>query len=742
MEQNLNSLLTGESEQTQQIPQGASDILATLADKKQKRELSLSTMTKKQIDKVMKSCTNCLSIAKNYYRETVEPQIIKRTDLYHADDKYYRKRFPRLSERTLWRSRDIQTAAEWLLPGLLEAFTGSDKPISISGANVNDDEKAKSIEDIVTYQMARKNNFYQVLKFSIQEAFKTNLGVAKLIWKHEEKRDTYTMLMSVDELDKAMLLAEGVNKGEIEVKSVKPLPEAPDLLKVTYESIEITENYPMIEFLKPYEVRFTADGNTFQNTKFVCHRKIVTGDYLKRKEKEGTYKNVDEAIRKAGDTSLSDYEQGNNNDLERMRSQVGDNDAASTYVELIEAYIDIDYNDDGITEKLIVHMVDDVPLRIAENDYGFVPFYPCCIYYEPDKIFSECSFEDLLEQQQDLKTAIVKQMIINVGQQNAGQRIVDPSVIDVNAMIDGDEIVLTNDIGNGGSIQDYVYAIPTPQLSPQTMTLLEYAQNEIESQTGSTKYNQGLDSNSLNKTATGITAIMGQSEKRAKMIARDIAEHFYKPMVKGLIVLDQKYMRDEEIIRIKDENVTIRKKDIDIDYDMDINVGEGAGTKEARIQYIMILIQQLTPVLAQYGIADEKTLYAWTKRLVEEMGLKATIADMTDPQSPEGIQKAQQAQAQQQAQQQMLLEQEQKKMQIELLKKILPSTTLHYEDLPMNAKKAILDLLGVGVESEELIAKELLDSEKEKQKANNFVPNGAEQGTSKAPKGGTVAESY
>lgn len=727
----------GASEQAMPQFADAGDLLGTLADKKQKREVSLSTLTKKQVDKIMASAIKCSQLAKDYYKETVEPKVAYRTDVYNSDAQHYQKKFPRLTEKSSWRSRDVQTAAEWLLPGLLEAFTGSDKPVSIKGANADDDVKAKSIEDIVTYQLDRKNSAYKLLKNSIEEALRSNFGIAKLWWKHEEEREAYEMLLSAEEMDKAMMLAMAVAQGSIEIRSAKPLEEAPDLIKVSYDTIKVTANYPVVEFLKPYEVRFTADGTNFQNTKFVAHRMIVTGDYLKRKEKEGVYKNVDKAIKQGGDISLTQLEQGKNNKLAQMRNAIVDNDDASTYVELMECYLDVDYNDDGILEKLIIHMVGDVPLKIEVNDYGFVPFYACCAYYDADKVFSDRSFVELIEQQQDLKTAIVKQMIINIAQQNAGQRIVDPSIVDVNALIDGDELVLTNDIGTGGTIANYVYPVPTPQLSPSTMALLEYAQNEVESQTGSTKYNQGLDSNSLNKTATGITAIMGAAEKRAKMIAREIAENYYKPLIKGVIVLDQKYMADEEIIRINDQNVTIRREDIDIDYDMNINVGEGAGTKEARINYLMILINQLLPNLMQNNIADNKMLYGASTRLLEEMGLKANILDMVDPTSPEGQAKAQQAQEAAMKQQQMILEQQQKQMQVELLKKVLPTTTLHYEDLPVGAQKAILDLLGVSVENEELIAKELLeDAKKNPSPRNNdgeFLPR--PQDTAPKPSG-------
>ena len=304
----------------------------------------------------------------------------------------------------------------------------------------------------------------------------------------------------------------------------------------------------------------------------------------------------------------------------------------------------------------------------------------------------------------------VKQWIINVAQQNAGQRIVDAAHLDMDALIDGDEIIAAN--GTNGPLANYVYAINTPQLSPQTMTLLEYAQNEIESQTGSTKYNQGLDSNSLNKTATGITAIMGAADKRTKLIARSIAENFYVPLVKAIILLDQKYLRDEEMFRINNENVQIRREDLDIDYDLIINVGAGAGTREARIQYLMILINQLIPMLTQAGIADEKTIYNAAKDLLEEMGLRSTMAFLQDPQSPEGQQKRQMAAQQQQQLLQTQMQQQEREHQVELLKAVLPRISIKYEDLPITSRQTLLQTIGLGADTGELIAKELLNDER------------------------------
>lgn len=712
MDSNLNGSLDNAIGQNNELFSGVknlTDLLSVVAEPKKKKEVSLSTLGKKQLAKIMTSANNGLTLARQYYTSTVEPEITRRTDIYNADKDYYRKKFPRLSEKTTWRSRDVQTACEWILPSLLEAFTGGDEPIDIKGVDANDDIKAKQLQSITTYQMARKNDFHSIMKFALKEALKTNWGIAKVWWKHEEEREEYSMLIPNGDIDFAMQLAAEAQQGRLEFKKVEPLEEAPDLIKVVFERVKVTANYPVIEYLSPSELLFTPEAATLQTTKFVAHRKVVTGDYLKRKEEEGIYRNVDEAIKKGGKITPTSLEAANNKDLQKMRNAlVDEGDDASRYVELIEAYLDVDYNGDGILEHMLVHMVDDVPLRVSINEFGFVPFFPCCSEYSPDKVFSEYSFSDLIEQQQDLKTALVKQMIINIAQQNAGQKFIDVAKIDMDALIDGDEFI--NVDTTAGPAGNYIYAVDTPQLSPFTMELLNYAQNEVESQTGSTKYNQGLDSNSLNKTATGISMIMTAADKRIKLMARSIAEKFYVPLVKALIILDQKYLKDEEIIRIDNENVSIRREDLDIDYDLIINVGEGVGTKETRIQYLMLLIQQLIPTLVQSGIATENTIYNAAKDLLQEMGLRSTLAFLQDPQSAE----AQQAKAaMQQQQQQLLAAQQQEKakdLQVELLKALLPRVTLKYDELPVSAKGQLLNMIGLGVDTGELIAKELLSN--------------------------------
>ena len=79
--------------------------------------------------------------------------------------------------------------------------------------------------------------------------------------------------------------------------------------------------------------------------------------------------------------------------------------------------------------------------------------------------------------------------------------------------------------------------------------LLEYLDQIREVRTGVTKYNQGLDSESLNKTATGISTIMNQTQMRSELIARIFAETGVKDLFRKMFALSIKYQDKEKIIQ-------------------------------------------------------------------------------------------------------------------------------------------------------------------------------------------------
>lgn len=224
------------------------------------------------------------------------------------------------------------------------------------------------------------------------------------------------MISTVNDFAIIAILNAEADKGSIEIISQESVKDAPDLSIIVFEKIIVKANHPVVQYMSPSELRYTPDSNTVQNAKFKAHRKIVNGDYLKRKEQEGVYENIDKAMEDfSGDTSYDTYETDKNKELNNIDSRLADNDTASKQFELYEGYLQVDFNNDGIYEDLIVHAIGDVPIRIVTNDIGISPFFATGAEVSPNTAFNENeSFTDNLIQQQDLKTAVFRQIITNV----------------------------------------------------------------------------------------------------------------------------------------------------------------------------------------------------------------------------------------------------------------------------------------------------------------------------------------
>lgn len=661
----------------------------------QEKTVSLDTLKPEEIEKITESVREGREIAKKYYEGEVEPRLIHREQLRKGDQKLYKHKFENLSKKSKFVSMDFNNIIEWMKPSLVEVFTGNESPVTIAGSTIQNDDTATKIQQLIEYQLMRKNNYTSMVTDVVDEALGTNLGVSKVWWKREEDRTRYKMMLDINDLQSAEMLTQATMTGEIEVQSVKPLKDAPDLYEIQFDRVKVTANYPVVQYIPPTELRFTPEAGSLQQCKFVAHRKIVKGDYLKRKEQDGTYQNVDEALKAAGDTHFTDADKYINPQLNEGGMRPTDNDAASKDVELYECYIDVDYNNDGIYEHLIVHCVGDVLLSVQTNEFDIAPFFAMGGVREKRRIFADSALAEQVEGLQDLKTALIRQIVINVAKNNDQQKFVDVTAIgDIDALLNGDEYVPIK-----GDPTRAVSNPPPANLSPLTMDLVNYAEGELENRTGSTKYNQGLDANSLNSTATGITAILGQADKRIRLIARLFAENWIVPMIRFIILLNKKYGESVQTFRFKDKEVSISSDDLDIDYDLVINVGNGAGTKEARIQSYMLLLSQVYPVLSQAGVATPKSYYAAGTALLEEMGLKNTQGILLDPDSPEAQQQQQQA-AQQELQIAAMKDQADLQKQLTLKQADyagktqvakIPSLRLNFDNLPLATQMQIIN---------------------------------------------------
>lgn len=218
------------------------DVLLTQSEKQEDSELSLKTIKPKEKEKIMKAFKQCREIADRQYKDTIEPKVLHRRDVYNASPEYYDKVFPRLSETSRWVSKDVKTSCEFMLTGLMEAFCSTEAPLSVKGVNIEDDETASKIQELVRYQLEKKNDWYQFCQATIRYALTENFCAAKVWWKREEEHTPMQMILDMNDDNAFVTLMSSYMDGSIINLKTQEIKDAPDLARITFDKVKV-KNY-------------------------------------------------------------------------------------------------------------------------------------------------------------------------------------------------------------------------------------------------------------------------------------------------------------------------------------------------------------------------------------------------------------------------------------------------------------------------------------------------------------------
>ena len=571
-------------------------------------------------DKLLNYVNADIKAAEQFYEAEIQPKLIERYQLYNADPQYYKEKFKKLSSRSNIVMSDIADTIEWAMPSLMRIFFGGRDIVTIQGREAEDEAKAEILQDLINFQIQRQNPGFMIFYKWFKDALIGGLGIVKCYWERDWKTYEKKIVLGFDELQAAQ------EDPSIEVVSAEDLGNG--LFNVHFKVKKITKNQPKIENIPPSEFIFSPDALKLEDSMFVAHRKVVTVDYLKRKEKEGIYKNVDKVIEGAGDDLQ--YNQTLDYYLKPYKKQEIQNDSpdkARKKVLLYECYTKYDINDDGILEDVIITVANNTILRVQENLYHRPPFFVISPILEPYQIWGK-GFADVLKDLQDLKTALVNQIVVNVAMNNDYKFAVNETAVNVSDIVNDKQVIR---VKNNGDIRQAIQPLPIQPLAPWSFNFLEYIEEVKQNRSGLTKYTQGLDSRALNHTATGISMIMQASNQRLELIARIFAETGVRDLFRFLVELNQRFIDQQTVIRLLNKPLPIDPADLTGEMDVIVDAGIGVGTKETTIQNMQMLLQ-LYPTLLQMGIADQENIYNAVKKLIEEMGYKNVDAFIKDPQ--------------------------------------------------------------------------------------------------------------
>lgn len=573
---------------------------------------------------------------------------------------------------------EVADTIEWILPSLLKIFTSSDKAVMFEPTGPEDEQAADQQTDVVNHVFYKHNPGFMVLYSLFKDALLSKRGFVKWFWNDQSEavEETYEGLnqeeLAALEADPAVTI-EKMEEISVEDVAAGEPPPAPTL-NVTVKRVNEKGQVKIVP-MPPEEVLISKKATTIEDTPFIAHKVektvselLLMGFDRKKVEALPSYNSdIDNEEAAERDTINKSNDDESEPADESMRE-----------VEFYECYLRYDSDDDGIAELHHIHfagktiftneIVDSIQIASAT---------PVPITHE----FFGQSVADLVMDIQKIKSTVLRNMLDNMYLQN-NQRL------GVNDLVNLDD-ALNNRAGGLVRVKGFnspalsINPIPTQQLGQSAFQMLEYLDTIRESRTGTTRYNQGLDANSLNKTAHGLERIMSAAQQRIELIARIFAETGVKEMFLGIHELLLKHQDKEMVMRLRNKWTPINPVEWKRRENMTITVGLGTGDQEQKVMYLKLILE-IQKGLMESGagglMVTPKQIYNALDNLTEATGLKNVESFFTkpDPNKPPKPEKPspeeQQAQLEmkktqqdmQIAQQELQMKQEEQRVDIEL----------------------------------------------------------------------------
>ena len=582
--------------------------------------------SREDVERLRKAVLRDIERSNDYYTAKVEPVLRKRHQIYEADRAYYAKRFPEVSKQSDFVSYDFWSMVQWAIPNVMGAFFGGDDAVVIVGRNEEDVPRAEVLKALIEYQVMTENKGFLTLWDWFSDAFEYNLGAVKVWWERVEDWDSE----KIEYADMSRLMMIQSDPWS-EIEYVSP-PDMFGMSEVQYRIGRLKRNRPVIEPVRVTDLRWSPEAKSLKDANFVAHRQLVSADHLRRQARNGMYdvRAVERAIQRAntGRILYGDFELELNDELDSLRE---DEDRARGAYELYECYVKADLNGDGMLEDALISVVCDELIRVTENPYGRVPIFTLSPVRDEYKVLGDLSLAEIVGEIQTIKTALMRQMLINTVNTNNQRWFIDSAGVDVKDIQENRQYIRIS----SGNPRDKVIAWPQQGIAPWTMNLFESLEGALEQYTGRTRYNQGMDASSLNKTATGISLLQQASAQSIDYIVRVFAETGVGEVLRFLVELNQRYIDQPTVIRLKNQMLPVSPDDLKGEYDIDVNTEAGVGKKTQTIQNLQYYMAAVAPTGMQIGAVTPVEWSRAAQRLLQESGIR-------DPQSyvlsPEQVQ--------------------------------------------------------------------------------------------------------
>ena len=546
-------------------------------------------------------------------------------------------------------SWDVYETIESALPDLIEIFLSGENVGEFEPVGAEDEPFAEQATDYINYILLKQNPGFLIFNTWIKDALLSKIGIVRAYWAECEKvttklykaidDDQLTMLLDTDDAKvvertsydnpEELTLREraraSLNTLAPEVREQIAAALAMPVGQVMDVKIETTRKKGRIyiDNVQPENFVITPRAKTMAGADIVGEMKSMSRSDMRE---AGYPKRLVDDVQSFGtvidqDAGIAQVASGEQD--YGLVSYVSPDDSTEEVL-VFDGFIRLDYDGDGIAEwRRVVRGGNCTLLNEEAEGPDFVVMSPILI---PHRLIG-MALADSVAPIQDTSTALTRQYIDSLMLAN------NPRTAVVENQVNLDDL-LNNRIGGivRMKVQGAAQPLQTTNVADSALQGIEFMDSRRESRTGITRYNQGLDADSLNKTATGVTKIMSAGDARKKMMARIMAETGVKDLFRLLLRLVTDNQDKPATVRLRNEWVEIDPSPWSPEMDVTIETGQGSGDKSQLVGVLQgILAVQKEAIAAKAPVATWKNIFNTLSQIVKAAGLKSVDKYFTNP---------------------------------------------------------------------------------------------------------------
>jgi len=517
-------------------------------------------------------------------------------------------------------SLDVYDTVESMKASLLEVFGVGEGTVKFAPQNADDVQQAKICTAYTDFVCHRQNDLFSVMQSVIHDGLIARVGVAKVYWdEREDFHEEYFEDLTTDELD--ALLAQDM----IEIKD----EETNDfgLISGTICVYRDTSQV-VIEPIAPEEFLIEPMAKSLDSVSFVAHRTLKTISELRDEgydedkiEKIGEHQDVDfetdpEVLARHEEISSS-----------RGFSSYGAQDQIRT-IQVYEMYAYLDVDGSGVANLWKVIKAGNVLLEKSQvSRIPIISFAPLPI---PHAFFGN-NFGQKVVPTQNARTVLTRSILDHAILTN------NPRYIVTKGSLTNPRELLDNRVGGiiNTTRPDAISPMIQAPLNPFIFQTIKLLDEQLEDTSGVSRISQGTNKDAVSKqnSAAMMEQLATMSQQRQKIIARNFASQFIKPLYQMVYQLIIENEADDKMVELAGEYVEMSPSKWADRRDVSISLHLGYGDKERESQKYLAMHQLFSADPNLQEMYQPQNVYAMASKVLDMTGIKNVSEYLTDPQS-------------------------------------------------------------------------------------------------------------